>query len=238
MSDLFCLVSREDPFPLVVLEAAALGKPTVCFQQAGGTPEFCALGGGIAVPYLDVDAMAAVLIELIEGESRRSELGQRAAQLAREQFDIEVMGPRLMELIERWARPAAPTRVCPQSTVPDDIEGLLGQARFHQAQGHFVLAELLVEQVLDVNPAHPEARRLLTLSRGKGDHGKDGVGEMPRGKGDHRERDQGAHGKGDHGETPHGKDDHGKRAHHGEGGETVTKWDGNGDLANEPVART
>ncbi|NJL53052.1 MAG: glycosyltransferase [Hydrococcus sp. SU_1_0] len=31
--DVFALVSREDPFPLVCLEAASLGKPIVCFDN-------------------------------------------------------------------------------------------------------------------------------------------------------------------------------------------------------------
>ena len=34
--DVFVLLSREDPFPLVCLEAASLGKPFVCFDNAGG----------------------------------------------------------------------------------------------------------------------------------------------------------------------------------------------------------
>jgi glycosyltransferase involved in cell wall biosynthesis len=38
--DLFALTSREDPFPLVCLEAAGSGKPTICFDRAGGMPEF------------------------------------------------------------------------------------------------------------------------------------------------------------------------------------------------------
>ena len=37
--DAFALVSREDPFPLVCLEAALLEKPILCFAGAGGTPE-------------------------------------------------------------------------------------------------------------------------------------------------------------------------------------------------------
>lgn len=56
---LFLLPSREDSWPLVMLEAANAGVPTVCFQKSGGAEEFLANGGGVAVPYLDVEAMAA-----------------------------------------------------------------------------------------------------------------------------------------------------------------------------------
>lgn len=38
-SDLFLMSSREDPFPSVVLEAAAQGVPSVCFRGATGTEE-------------------------------------------------------------------------------------------------------------------------------------------------------------------------------------------------------
>ncbi len=38
--DVFLLTSREDPFPLVCLEAADCGLPIVCFDKAGGMPDF------------------------------------------------------------------------------------------------------------------------------------------------------------------------------------------------------
>src|ERR1019366_4949435 len=38
-ADVFVLTSREDPYPLVCLEAAAVAKPIVCFAGAGGMPE-------------------------------------------------------------------------------------------------------------------------------------------------------------------------------------------------------
>ena len=49
-SDLFALVSREDPYPLVCLEAAILGKPILCFDNAGGMPEFVENDAGFVVP--------------------------------------------------------------------------------------------------------------------------------------------------------------------------------------------
>ncbi|MBC7388467.1 MAG: glycosyltransferase family 4 protein [Opitutaceae bacterium] len=58
--DLFLLTSREDPYPLVVLEAASYQVPTVCFENSGGIPEFIELAkGGKQVPYLSVSEMAA-----------------------------------------------------------------------------------------------------------------------------------------------------------------------------------
>jgi glycosyltransferase involved in cell wall biosynthesis len=54
--DLFLLTSREDPYPLVVLEAASYHHPTICFANTGGAPEFVqAAGAGHISPYLDLN---------------------------------------------------------------------------------------------------------------------------------------------------------------------------------------
>ncbi|OPZ95931.1 MAG: Glycosyltransferase Gtf1 [Bacteroidetes bacterium ADurb.Bin408] len=55
--DMLLLSSREDPYPLVVLEAASAGVPTICFDKAGGAPEFVGDQCGTVVPYLNIEAM-------------------------------------------------------------------------------------------------------------------------------------------------------------------------------------
>ncbi len=101
LGDLFCLPSREDPFPLVMLEAAALGKPVVCFDGAGGGAEFCALGAGVTAPYLDVGAMADICGALLVDGARRSAIGARAAEVVRERFTVDTVAPALWREIER-----------------------------------------------------------------------------------------------------------------------------------------
>ena len=54
--DVFALTSREDPFPLVMLEAGACHVPTVCFAGAGGGAEYVGLDAGLVAPYLDLPA--------------------------------------------------------------------------------------------------------------------------------------------------------------------------------------
>lgn len=56
--DLFLLTSREDPYPLVVLEAATEKIPTICFDKNGGAPQFIGNDAGTIVNYLDSMAMA------------------------------------------------------------------------------------------------------------------------------------------------------------------------------------
>jgi len=85
VADLFALTSREDPCPLVNLEAMESGLAVVAFQGAGGAPEV--LGeGGVCVPYIDVDAMARAVRELLADPARRDEMGRRSQSLIREHF--------------------------------------------------------------------------------------------------------------------------------------------------------
>lgn len=85
--DLFVLPSREDAFPLVVLEAAAFGVPCICFSQSGGMPEFVEDDAGIVVDYLDVENMAKAIMSLIANPERRRALGERAREKVREYTD-------------------------------------------------------------------------------------------------------------------------------------------------------
>ncbi|MFD2999153.1 glycosyltransferase family 4 protein [Pontibacter toksunensis] len=76
--DVFLMISREDPYPLVVLEAAMLKKPVICFDSAGGASEFLADGVGLVVPYLDVVAMVGELSKLLDSGSERERYGKNA----------------------------------------------------------------------------------------------------------------------------------------------------------------
>lgn len=100
-ADVFTMTSREDPFPLVNLEAATVGKPIVCFQNAGGTPEFVEDDCGFSVSYLDVSAMAARVCELLDAPELRQQMGARAAQKVRERHDISCGAPQIFAVIER-----------------------------------------------------------------------------------------------------------------------------------------
>lgn len=54
--DLLLLTSREDPYPMVVLEAAQYQIPTICFENATGSTEFVQDNGKI-VDYLNLNRM-------------------------------------------------------------------------------------------------------------------------------------------------------------------------------------
>jgi len=101
MFDAFAMVSREDPFPLVALEAASLGKPVVTFDRSGGTREFVQSDAGIVVSYLDIDAMAGAVLQLKDDPALAAQLGARAAQKVRQSHDTAVAAPKLLSIIQR-----------------------------------------------------------------------------------------------------------------------------------------
>lgn len=98
--DIFVLPSREDPFPLVVLDAATLGKPTVCFDKAGGAPEFVETDAGIIVPYLDIESMADAIVTLINDVDLRKKMGARAREKAAG-YDISTGGMKILDIIQK-----------------------------------------------------------------------------------------------------------------------------------------
>jgi glycosyltransferase involved in cell wall biosynthesis len=99
--DLFALTSREDPFPLVCLEAAALEKPIICFENAGGATEFVENDCGFVVPYLDTEAFAGKILALSEDAETREKFGKRAAQKVRERHNVETAAPKILEVIKK-----------------------------------------------------------------------------------------------------------------------------------------
>ena len=98
--DLFTLTSREDPFPLVMLEAASLGLPVLCFEGSGGGSEFVGDDAGLVVPYLDVGSMAKAVISLGSDPDRRRVMGENARAKAHSKFSLTSQAPKLFAVIE------------------------------------------------------------------------------------------------------------------------------------------
>lgn len=73
--DVFFVSSREDPYPLVVLEAAILSKPIICFDKAGGAKDFVENDCGAVIEYLNVDDVARKIVELKENKALVEQMG-------------------------------------------------------------------------------------------------------------------------------------------------------------------
>jgi L-malate glycosyltransferase len=67
LANAFLLLSREDPFPLVMLEAAYLGKPIFAFQS-GGVSEFMQEGMGKIAQNFNVDELVDNMVAWQNGQ--------------------------------------------------------------------------------------------------------------------------------------------------------------------------
>ncbi len=99
-ADLFFLPAREDAFPLVCVEAAALGRPLVSFAS-GGTPELIRMAGcGRVVDFPDVAGAAAAIAELAGRPEERERLGRAGASFVASELTVRQAGPKLLGALE------------------------------------------------------------------------------------------------------------------------------------------
>jgi len=99
--DIFALTSRIDPYPIVCLESAALGKPIICFDKAGGMPEFVEDDCGFVVPFLSIEEMSDKIVQLHDDKNLLAKLGQAAQSKVRKRHDVNVAGTEIIELIKK-----------------------------------------------------------------------------------------------------------------------------------------
>lgn len=102
--DIFTMVSREDPYPLVNLEVASLSVPVLCFKNAGGSTEFVENDAGFIIPYLDINAMADKVILLAKDKELRMRLGRRAAEKVKERHDNNIAAPKIHTIMTNLMR--------------------------------------------------------------------------------------------------------------------------------------
>ena len=98
-TDIFCLPSTYDAFPMSMVEAMAHGLPVVAVKW-GGIPDMVADG---RVGFLADEPRPEAIAEAIEGlldKDRRLEMGREAKRWVLEISEPERVGQRLKELIE------------------------------------------------------------------------------------------------------------------------------------------
>ncbi|MDP9077352.1 MAG: glycosyltransferase family 4 protein [Bacteroidota bacterium] len=91
--DVFVLLSREDPFPLIVLEAAYLNKPIIAFENSGGIPELIAQGAGFIAPYLNIDVLSDLIYKLSSDREFAALIGKKARELALDNYTSDIVSP-------------------------------------------------------------------------------------------------------------------------------------------------
>ena len=88
-------------FGLSEAEAAALGKPLVAFEEAGGIREFIERDCGCLVPYLDIQKMAEKILELFDSPFLLEQQGKSAAKKVRKRHDLLKAAPRILHQIKQ-----------------------------------------------------------------------------------------------------------------------------------------
>jgi glycosyltransferase involved in cell wall biosynthesis len=105
--DLFTLTSREDPYPMVILEAGLNHNPVLCFDGSGGSPDFVGTDTGCLVPYLDLSAMVAALARLADDPAERTRLGNVFYERAMA-HDVATLVPTLLAKLDSVFLPLTP----------------------------------------------------------------------------------------------------------------------------------
>jgi glycosyltransferase involved in cell wall biosynthesis len=88
--DIFMVCSREDPFPLVMLEAALCQKPILGFKNTGGADEFIGEDCGIRANYLDIYQMSENILDLSKNDMEIFGLNAKNKVLGKYNFELSI----------------------------------------------------------------------------------------------------------------------------------------------------
>ncbi len=97
IADILCLPSYREGFGTVVIEAAAMGVPTVGTDIYGLSDAVVQCETGLLVPPRNVEALAAALEKLLADQPLRTRMGAAAKRRALEKFDAITFNQRVLE---------------------------------------------------------------------------------------------------------------------------------------------
>lgn len=98
--DVFVLPSRNEGFPLSVVEAMLAGRPVVA-TDVGSITEAVDSDTGAVVPPEDVEALKLAIATLADDRDRRTRLGRAGRERALERFTAATMAQRFERLYAR-----------------------------------------------------------------------------------------------------------------------------------------
>jgi glycosyltransferase involved in cell wall biosynthesis/ubiquinone/menaquinone biosynthesis C-methylase UbiE len=103
-ADVFYLPSREDPFPLVCLEAAQFQIPVICFKDAGGMVDFIENDAGFVVPYEDINAAAEKIIYIGKYPKVSTTLGLKGRKKYFLNYSIDIAAPKTLNFCRQVSK--------------------------------------------------------------------------------------------------------------------------------------
>jgi glycosyltransferase involved in cell wall biosynthesis len=99
LADVFALTSREDPFPLVCLEAGALGIPVVAYESSGIRTLLTTAGPEAAkgvIPFLDLTTFADRVDQLLTTPSAARTAADELHRAVTTHHDRQIAAPRIL----------------------------------------------------------------------------------------------------------------------------------------------
>jgi len=99
--DIFALTSREDPCPLVALEAANAQLPVVSFAGSGDIPEVLGAECGAVVAFEDAQGFVEAVLELAEDPRRRRTAGNAGNARVRDNHNTDHAGAKIDAAIDK-----------------------------------------------------------------------------------------------------------------------------------------
>ena len=97
--DVFFVSSREDPYPLVVLEAAMLSKPIICFDKAGGAMDFVENDCGAVIEYLNVDGVVDRIKEFKGNKALIEQMGNSGREKVLERHNQSIAFQTFVDIL-------------------------------------------------------------------------------------------------------------------------------------------
>ncbi len=152
---IFLLTSREDPHPLVCLEAAECGMPIVCFDdQAGSIHTFVEEDAGKVTPYLDIDRMTEAVTHYLDDDTARVAAGQAGRKKVLDKYYVNNAAPQILSFL--------PSSVFESFDTGDEIENLKVLIDKYNAISFDIFDTLVVRKVTDPNIAFDIVERKLS----------------------------------------------------------------------------
>lgn len=99
--DLFVTASWREGFPRCVMEASAMGLPTIATDIRGNRQAVRDDMTGVVVPVRNPDRLSAAILDLARDPQRRARLGAGARTLARSEFDQQRVIDRTLAAYRR-----------------------------------------------------------------------------------------------------------------------------------------
>lgn len=97
--EIFCMTSREDPFPVVNLEFGIRGIPVIGFKDSGGTAELLKDQSEMLIENWDIILFAKRINELLNNENERLRLGESLSSNIKNNYTDRIIIPKIITKI-------------------------------------------------------------------------------------------------------------------------------------------